>query len=365
MGVIYMMKKYEKVKIEIKKLIEKGKYIPNQRISSESELTQQFGVSRHTVRKAINDLVNEGWLYTEQGSGTFCADRNAKQPAEKTIALLTTYISNYIFPSIINGVESYLSSKGYTLLLYSTNNDLNKEKICLENLFNRNIAGLIVEPTKSNFYNPNLKYYLNLERKKIPYLMINAYYPELNPYSLTVDDELGAYIATEHLIKLGHTSIAGIFKTDDQQGVKRMQGFIKAHREHGIPILPNMFLPYTTIEKEKVLNEEFRKLLNSEQRPTGLFCYNDEIALTALDVIRQYGIRVPDDLSIVGFDDSNLATASEVKLTTVSHPKSEMGRKAAEIIIRLIENKDEVLPSMIYKPELIVRNSTKENRSIY
>nr|WP_180349967.1 GntR family transcriptional regulator [Bacillus sp. D386] len=355
-----MMKKYEQVKMEIKKLIEEGDYIPDQRISSEYSLTQQFGVSRHTVRKAINDLVNEGWLYTEQGSGTFCADRNTNQPSEKTIALLTTYISNYIFPSIINGVESYLSSKGYTLLLYSTNNDLNKEKLCLENISNRGIAGLIVEPTKSNYYNPNLKYYLNLERKKIPYLMINAYYPELHPYRLTVDDELGAYMATEHLIKLGHGRIAGIFKTDDQQGVKRMQGFIKAHREYSIPILPNMILPCTTIEKDKVLNEEFMGLLNSEQRPTGLFCYNDEIALSALDVIREYGISVPDDLSIVGFDDSNLATASEVKLTTIRHPQFEMGRQAAETIIQLIENKVDGDPSIRYKPELILRNSTRK-----
>ncbi len=354
------MKKYEQVKLEIKKLIEEGNYIPNQRISSEYGLTQQFGVSRHTVRKAINDLVNEGWLYTEQGSGTFCADRNAKKSSEKTIALLTTYISNYIFPSIINGVESYLSSKGYNLLLYSTNNDVNKEKICLENILNRDISGLIVEPTKSNFYNPNLKYYLNLERKKTPYLMINAYYPELHPYHLTVDDELGAYMATEHLIELGHRSIAGIFKTDDQQGVKRMQGFIKAHRKHSIPVLPNMILPYTTVEKEKVLDGEFRELLKAERRPTALFCYNDEIALSALDVIRDYDIGVPDDLSLIGFDDSTLATASEVKLTTVSHPKREMGIKAAETIIHLIESGGEANPSIIYKPELIMRNSTKK-----
>lgn len=354
------MKKYEQVKNEIKRFIEEGKYIPNQRISSEYELTQQFSVSRHTVRKAINDLVNEGWLYTEQGSGTFCADRNVKQPSEKTIALLTTYISNYIFPSIINGVESYLSSKGYTLLLYSTNNDLNKEKICLENILNRGVAGLIVEPTKSNYYNPNLEYYLNFERKEIPYLMINAYYPELTPYHLTVDDELGAFMATEHLIKLGHTRIAGIFKTDDQQGVKRMQGFIRAHRENKIPILSNMIISYSTKEKNKVLNEDFRKLVNTSHRPTGIFFYNDELALAALNILREFEISVPDDISIVGFDDSNLATASEVKLTTVSHPKSNMGEKAAEAIIRLIENKEDGDPSIMYQPKLILRNSTRK-----
>ena len=355
-----VLKKYEQVKIGIMEFIETGKYLPNQRISSESELTHKFGVSRHTVRKAINDLVNEGFLYTEQGSGTFCADRNIKQPPEKTIALLTTYISNYIFPSIINGVESYLSSKGYTLLLYSTNNDVKKEKTCLENILNRNVAGVIVEPTKSNFYNPNLPFYLNFERNNIPYLMINAYYPELEPYRLTVDDEAGAYIATEHLIKLGHTHIAGVFKADDQQGVRRMQGFIRAHRKYNIPILSNMIISYTTLEKNNMLNEEFRRLIDSDQRPTGIYFYNDEIAVDALNILREFEINVPDDISIVGFDDSSLATASEVKLTTVSHPKFEMGRQAAETIIRLIEHKGEGNPSIMYKPKLILRQSTKK-----
>ena len=357
------MKKYEQVKEKIKQAILEEKYVPNQKIPSESELTIRFEVSRHTVRKAINDLVNEGWLYTEQGSGTYCADRSISQSssgADKAIALITTYISNYIFPSIINGVESYLSSKGYTLLLYSTNNDFEKERQCLENVMERDLTGLIVEPTKSNHPNPNLKYYLDLEMKGIPYLMINAAYSELNPYSLTVDDELGGYLQAEHLIKEGHTNIAGLFKTDDMQGVMRMKGFIRAHREYKIPIDSDMLLTYTTSEREQVLEGEFANILARENRPSGICFYNDEVALAALDVIREAGLSVPNDLSIVGFDVSYLAVASEVKLTTIKHPQYEMGVQAAKTILQLVEQKDNANPSYVYEPVLIVRQSTKK-----
>ena len=356
------MKKYEQVKQAIKSFILNGKYLPHQRINSESELTVHFGVSRHTVRKAINDLVNEGWLYTEQGSGTYCADRETvSHSTEKTIALVTTYISNYIFPQIISGAESYLSTMGYNLQLYSTNNDVSKERMCLEKILGSQISGLIVEPTKSNYYNPNLTYYLNLERRKTPYLMLNAYYPELNPYSLTLDDESGGYLAVEHLLLLGHTRIAGLFKTDDLQGVRRMQGFIRAHRTYRVPILPEMIVSYTTKEKYTKAAELFTSLMKADVRPTGLFCYNDEVALSMLDIIREMGMNVPEDLSVVGFDDSNLATASEVKLTSVKHPQFEMGRQAAETIIQLIESKDQIgNPSILYKPELVIRKSTKK-----
>ena len=365
-GAVKTMKKYELVKQGIKQFIKAGHYQPNQKISSEAEMTDKFGVSRHTVRKAINDLVNEGWLYTEQGAGTFCADRSEskispKPGSEKTIALVTTYISNYIFPKIIEGVESYLSSRGYTLLLYSTNNDLQKERQCLENILEREISGLIVEPTKSNFYNPNFKYYLKFESENIPYLMLNATYPELTPPNITLDDEGGAFLLTEHLIQLGHTRIVGLFKIDDRQGARRMQGYIRAHREYDIALNPNRMLAATKDEWENTLSVEFKNLFTESASPTAIVCYNDEVAIEVLDVLRELELNVPGDVSIVGFDDSNLATASEVKLTTIRHPQFEMGRLAGEKMVQLIEQKDKVETLEVqFEPLLIVRHSTEK-----
>ncbi|GGE25895.1 arabinose metabolism transcriptional repressor [Pullulanibacillus camelliae] len=360
-----MVAKYIQVKEAIKEWILEGKIIPGEKIGSESELMEQFNVSRHTVRQAIGELVHEDWLYRIQGGGTYCKDRQStvdqKHIYSQTIGIITTYISDYIFPSIIRGIESYTSEKDYSLLLTSTNNNVELEKKGLQNVLTKNINGLIVEPTKSTYHNPNLNYYLNLERSQIPYVMINASYSELAAPSITVDDEKGGYIATEHLITLGHRRIMGLFKTDDLQGIERMKGFIRAHREHQLLPYPDMVISFNTEDKGNRLQDTVRALLTKDKhnRPEAIVCYNDEIALSILHVIRELSLSVPDDLSIVGYDDSHLAEASEIKLTSVEHPKTELGRAAAETIIKLIEKRTKNVESIVFEPKLVIRRSTK------
>ncbi len=367
-----METKYNMVKRAIQSDIMDGTYLPHQKISSESELMAQFKVSRHTVRLAIGDLVAKGWLYREQGSGTFCADREEEQDTiqaveRKNIAIITTYISDYIFPSIIRGAESILSQAGYQVSIFSTNNDHEKEREILEKILSQPFDGVIVEPTKSAFSNPNINYYLNLERLSIPYIMINAYYDELEPMSLVMNDEKGGFIQTEHLIQLGHTEIAGIFKTDDLQGTKRMKGFLKAHRRYGIPLNPKNIITYHTEEKETKPVQELEKMLFSEEARdiTGLVSYNDELVMNVLNLLRNKRMQVPGDLSIVGYDDSFFTEVSEVKLTSVAHPKSDMGKAAAKTILDLIKRKNsnkvnvsKQLEPIVYDPSLIVRGST-------
>ncbi|SER28239.1 GntR family transcriptional regulator, arabinose operon transcriptional repressor [Gracilibacillus ureilyticus] len=368
-----MQTKYNIVKQAIKSQILDGTYQPHQKISSESELMKQFGVSRHTVRLAIGDLVNQGWLYREQGAGTFCADRskedNLQQVRQKNIAIITTYISDYIFPSIIRGAESYLSQRGYQVSLFSTNNDHENERKFLEKILTQQFDGVIIEPTKSAVSNPNINYYLNLERQNIPYLMINAFYDELEPFHIVMDEEKGGFLQTEHLIELGHKNIIGFFKNDDIQGTKRMKGYLKAHRKHNIEISPNNIVTYTTEEKLTKPVEVLKKLLfeNSESRPTGIVCYNDELAINLLDVIRESQLNIPEDLSIVGFDDSFMAEITEVKLTTIKHPQSEMGELAAKVILDMIKQSKGSKKQTItekdlirFDPELVVRSSTAE-----
>lgn len=367
-----MQTKHNMVKQAIKSKILDGTFSPNQKISSESELMKQFGVSRHTVRLAIGDLVNQGWLYREQGAGTFCADRSAGDKREngrqKNIAIITTYISDYIFPSIIRGAESYLSEKGYQVSLFSTNNNYENEKNLLERVIELRFDGVIIEPTKSAYSNPNLSYYLNLERLAIPYIMINAFYDELEPVSIVVDDEKGGFLQADHLIQLGHKEIVGMFKTDDMQGTRRLKGYLKAHRSNSLPVNPNNILTYNTDEKARKPIDFLREVLSEDRKPapTAIVCYNDELAVHLLDVLRDKELRIPDDISMMGFDDSFLANVSEVKLTTIAHPKTDMGKKAGEMITELIENKknSETIKTHIFEPELILRNSTKDVKKV-
>lgn len=365
-----MEPKYSIVKKTIKSKILDGTYEPHQKIPSESEMMRQFAVSRHTVRLAVGELVSEGWLYREQGAGTFCADRTEKQRQEsgsrKNIAIVTTYISDYIFPSIIRGAEAYLSDQGYHVTLFNTNNDHEKERIYLERIITQGFDGAIIEPTQSAFTNPNINYYLNLERLDIPYIMINAYYDALEPVRVVVDDEKGAFLQSEHLIENGHKEILGFFKTDDMQGSLRMKGYLKAHREYGVPINPKHIVTYNTTEKHTKPIEKLRSFLSQQgSHPTAVVCYNDELAMKLLNVIREHQLRVPDDISIIGYDNSFLAEMSEVKLTSIEHPKSDLGKTAGKLILSMINRKQmnkevgEKVQSVIYSPELVLRRSTK------
>lgn len=356
--------KYKQVKEEILSWIAAGSLKAGDLMPSENEVSEQFGVSRQTVRQAFGELESEGWLRRVQGKGTFVTEpeQSGGTVPARTVGLITTYISDYIFPHIVRGVEAALRSKGYQLLLSSTDNDKERERESLEMMLNQPLDGLIIEPTRSADGNPNLSYFLAMDYRSIPYVMINERYPELDAPCLKADDRTGGYSAAKHLLDGGHERIAGFFKMDDLQGVNRLRGFIEAHRERGIHLLPELVVHYSTEEKRTKPREAAIRMLRLEasERPTAFVCYNDELAVQLLEVIRQAGLAVPDDVSVVGFDDSSLATATETKLTTLTHPKMEMGSDAVELLLSMINRKGQKPKGKLYTPDLVVRTSTKE-----
>ncbi|MBB6634735.1 GntR family transcriptional regulator [Cohnella thailandensis] len=354
--------KYLKLKEEIVSWIAGGRYRPGDKLPSENELSEQFGLSRQTVRQSIGELVQEGWLSREQGKGTFVSRLSGERRTaggNRTVGMITTYISDYIFPSIVRGVEAGLKEQGYRLLLSSTDNRKDRERESLEMMLSQGVCGLIVEPTRSAEGNPNFDAYMAMQYHGIPLLMINERYPDLDCPVVKQDDEAGGRVATEHLLSLGHRRIAGFFKTDDLQGVNRMKGFVKAHRERGILVDPELVVRYETEQREELPRAALRELLNRTDRPTAIVCYNDQLAVALLDVVREADLRVPEDLSIIGYDDSFLATATEIKLTSVNHPKEELGEKAAQLLISMLENgARQEEPGWEFAPQVVPRQST-------
>ncbi|NGZ75755.1 GntR family transcriptional regulator [Saccharibacillus alkalitolerans] len=354
--------KYIVLKNELLSWMESGKLSPGSQVPSENEIAEQFSLSRQTVRQAFSELERQGLLERVQGKGTFVRSAGFREEAAqpRTIGIVTTYISDYIFPHIVRGAEAELRSRGYRLLLASTDNDKEKEMECLRLMLSEPLSGLIIEPTKSAEGNPNLPFYLSMQSRNLPFLMINERYRELEVPCLKVDDELGGLTAARYLIKQGHRRIAGFFKTDDLQGVSRLRGFMHAHREAGIPLAPEHVVTYATGQKGELPAAKVRELLSAQERPTALVAYNDELAMPLMNAARELGLSVPDDLSVVGFDDSALALASGVPLTTLSHPKEEMGREAARRLIAMIEGEADAAgdpDDVLYVPELIERNS--------
>ena len=354
--------KYLTIKKDIQNKIENGTYPLGSKIPSESELREVYQVSRHTVRSAINNLVNEGYVVKHQGSGTYVSDyyksrsSSIEQNGKKTIGVITTYLSDYIFPSIIRGIEEKLSEYNYSLLLYSTKNNVSNERNALKSMIEQDVDGLIIEPTKSNLMNPNLNYYLSIAEKQIPLIMINASYEELDLPVVTMDDSESGRIATEYLIEKGHTDIGIITKSDDLQGKNRLKGYLKALYDAKLTFSSDFILQFDTESKEE-LPQAIHSMLSKEKLPSAFVSYNDEVALVLIEELNRLNMTSPEDISVVSHDNSFISdTLSSVKLTSVDHPKEAMGRKAAEIIINAIE-KNNTIDSYLYKPELIIRDS--------
>ena len=353
--------KYLLIKNNIQEKIINNDYTLGSKIPSEAELRQQFDVSRHTIRLAIAKLVNEGYLVKQQGSGTFVSDyykKSLKPSTKKTIGVITTYLSDYIFPSIIRGIEEELSAHDYSLMLSSTRNNVDNERGSLESMIEQNVDGLIVEPTKSNLMNPNLNYYLELSEKSTPLIMLNASYEELDLPFVALDDISAGRMATNHLIELGHTNIGIITKSDDLQGKNRLKGYLKSLYESKLTFSNDFILRYDTEMKEN-LPELIHCMLANENPPTAFVCYNDEIAIMLIKEIQNIGKDCPRDFSVVSHDDSFYATMlPSVKLTTIKHPKEELGRQAAKAIVNFVE-KGIPLETIVFEPKLIKRTSTR------
>ena len=332
----------------------------SEKLPTEQEIGDMFSVSRHTVRQSILELEKQGYIYREKSKGAFVEKLvKEKRRNNKMIIVITTYLSEYIFPFLIKGIDEVLSKNGYDILLLSTNNDKEKESEQLKKLLEYDVVGAIIEPTASALGNTNIEYYEAIARNNIPYLMINAAYDKNEQSYVAIDDEKGGYKICKYLIDLGHKKIAGLFKEDDIQGIERKNGYLKALEENNIEIDNTIIGRFKTFEEEFYIDGFTRSLLSKEDRPTAIFCYNDKVAMNVIKAARELGIRIPEDLSVVGYDnDETISAALDCGITTISHPKEELGRKAAEMLLSLINGEKEKV-SYIFEPEIAEKNSVK------
>lgn len=353
--------KYLGVAEWMKQNIYNNTFKAGEKLISENQLCDKFSISRQTARQAIAVLEKEGLVIKKQGSGTYVNHITSENKVQsKTIGLVTTYLDDYIFPTIISGVEKVLSQNGYNTTLRLTRNKVNSEREQLLSLLKSDIDGLIVEGTKSALPNPNLDIYNQFTQRGIPVVFINSYYNSLNCNYIVVDDELGGEIATRYLIEKGHEKITGIFKYDDLQGNLRYKGFLSEMYKHHLSVDESAIIWYSTENMEQQFSpQNLEHLLNKIENSTAIVCYNDQIAMKMIQLLSNTTIKVPADLSLVSFDNSSLSQIGTVPLTSVTHPAKELGKLAAESILTMIKNPHYEIKH-IYQPELIIRDSVQK-----
>ena len=352
------MPKYMTLITWIKNKIESGELTYGEKLYSENELSTMFGISRQTVRQAINILVQDKYLESRQGSGTYVVfNASVKREPTMTIGVVTTYVGAYIFPQIIRGIEDVLTKSGYSMQLAFTHNKVQNESRVLRSMLEKGVDGMIIEPTQSGLPNPNFEIYEEIQRQRIPVLFINSSYPGIKIPHVSMNDHAAGLLATQYLIHAGHKRIAGIFKSDDHQGHLRYAGYLDALLKAGYEIHDENVLWYSTQDIP-----DFSKfvgiILRRIEGCTGLLCYNDEVAMQIVDMMKKNGIAVPEDLSLVSIDNSDLADLCEVPLTSVAHPMNVLGETAAQNLLHLIQ--DHAFKATVdFEPEIVERKSVR------
>ena len=355
--------KYFTLMEELKEKILSGQIQPGEKLPSENQLTKEYDLSRHTVRKAIGLLEQEGYVEACHGKGTFCSEKMRHMKKSKNIAVVTTYISDYIFPRLIQGIDNVLSEEGYSIILKNTGNSRQKEARCLEELLQKDIDGLIIEPSKSQLSCRHPGLYENLEKYQIPYIFIQGIYNEMKekPHIL-MDDVKGGYLVTNYLTELGHRRIMGFFKADDIQGMNRHKGYVKALQEAGISNDPDLVVWFHTEDRRSKPSMTIRELVGTGSIPDGIVCYNDQIAVQVIETLEACGLHVPEDVSVTGYDNSLYAQRG-TGITTIAHPQEKLGEMAAELILEKIKGvpEEESKVERLIQPELILRGSCRRH----
>lgn len=356
--------KYRQLAELLKNDIINSVFSVGEQVPTEDVLIERFGVSRNTVRQAVKSLVEQGYLHKIQGSGTFVSEGSTGKAKQynngnsKRIGVVLSHNNTYIFPRVLMGISDYLSEHGYSMMFRITFNRIASEEETLRELADSDLAGLIIEPARSGLPVVNGDMYRKIQ-ETMPCVFIHAKFPEFDIPSITLDDIGGVELLVDHLVEKGHKNIAAFLKFDEYPGTERFQGYVAGLRKHGIPLDEGRILWFADEDDLGDLFSEANthRIKNVIGNSTAVICYNDGIVPAVYSYLERQGISVPDDLSIVGYDNSK---ENKTALpTTIDHPKEHLGRAAAEAILTLIKN-PEADVSRRFEAKLIDRGSVRE-----
>lgn len=356
------LSKHELLSKWIEDNIANNTFSPGIKIPSENELATKFAISRQTVRQSIGNLVSKGILIREQGSGTYVNNKITPtiRVETKRIGVITTYLDDYIFPTIIHGIEEVLTSNGYTLSLGITHNKTSDEENCLLKMMESGVDGLIIEGTKTALPNTNMALYNRLIENHIPMVFINGYYNDYKGSYVVMDDVKAGETLTNILIEKGHRRIGGIFKSDDIQGSKRYEGMQKSLKNHNVNRDDSLILWYTTEDFKYLFDGSMDKMILERFKDiTAIVCYNDLVAGEVIQLLKRNNLTIPDHISLVSFDNSFLAKQIVYNLTSAVYPFKKIGKKSAQLLLQTIQN-PQYMEQISMVPSIKLRGSIKK-----
>jgi LacI family transcriptional regulator len=324
------------------------------------EVAAEAGVSFGTVSRVINNDIHVKPETRERVLETmerlhFVANRQARGLAggkSNIIGMLVPDLGTGYIGEIIRGIDSELGVAGYDMMLYTTHRTAAKEASYVANLAQNMVDGLLLVLPR----NP-ADYTGALTRRKFPFVLIDHQGTGKDCPAVGATNWQGAYNATDYLIKLGHKRIGFITGwLDLGAAVDRLEGYKTALRTNHIPFDPELVYEGTFDQPDGYTGT--KRFFDLENPPTAIFASNDVMAMAAMDAVRERGLKAPEDISILGFDDIPQASRVRPALTTVRQPLEQMGRVATQMLLEILKH-PENKPDRIELPtELIIRDST-------
>lgn len=376
--------------------ISSGELKEDEKIPSEKELMQQFDVSRITVANALTQLAKDGWIYRIPGRGSFvrsardesvykAADEESKPfPIQITAAnpyiiqqsravpdkssvsktrklgLIVPYLVDYFSLRLIQGINRVLEESEYSLYIIQTYNQNKREEAAILELIRDGAEGLVIFPCDAETYNEEV---LTLKQNKYPFVLIDRYFHGVETNSVRCDGLVGGKLAVDYLWSLGHRDIAicsdSPFPTITVED--RINGYMEGLKQKEAMINPALILTDFLVDYKGLDSEHPLYRFVKNRMATAFITLNSRLGLHLMAICREVGLRVPEDISILTFDDPSPGTDESGFLTYISQSEDRMGEEAVKILIQLLDEpveQEHKYHKILLQPKLVERQST-------
>jgi DNA-binding LacI/PurR family transcriptional regulator len=334
---------YAKIAETLKEEIKNGDLKPGDQLPTEEELCSFYDVSRGTIRKALSLLESEGIISRRQGVGSFVSSVPEKI-SSKSIGLIIPYMK-YMGSDLLLGIERAIRSRGYHLFFFCSDGNVDLEIEKINQLINSDIKGIILYTLQGEYKDIGVR---NLIDSRKPFVLIDRYLPHIKTSWVVSDNYNGGYEMTEYLIKRGHSRICFAIYSEEYYEVTsvrdRRLGYLKAMEEYELSPIVIQSYPPMPPRDEKELKEGFSAFIEEiirsirEKETTAIFGINDMTAVRVMRALLDMGYRIPQDISIVGFDCMKILKDVGIRLTSVYQDFFQMGFEAGRLILEKINN---------------------------
>lgn len=332
-----------------------------------NDVAREAGVSKGTVsavlngRDSVSDITRQRVLAVMSQLNYRPSERAGRSRSRRngSIGLLIRETDNPFYSEVVAGVRTYASKHEYTVLVTSSEGDYQEERRALDLLQEMNVDGLILYPVLNK--ETDLSPLFELKRRNFPFILLESIWG-LNASLIGVDNAAASGRAVEHLISLGHTRIVHFAgPAYSMHGKERIDGLYRAFSASHIAFPDDAIVPTGAhLEDGYRVGLQYFGERSAADRPTAVTCFNDMVALGLCRALAELGLRVPDDVSVVGYDNLPVLDYLSVPLTSVHVPKFEMGEQAAKILLEHIQAHQVIPPRRIqFEAELVVRGSTR------